>query len=539
MKEGYERTKNAAATVSVKDFIALFQHYGFSARRGKAWFYFLLSISLTACTSGAPKSTTPNAIRVLLDRPPTTLNPRMAADSNGQRFGELLYAALTLKDAEMRPQPYLAESWSVQDHGLAWVFKIRPGQKDHSGQEITPQRLATCFNEYLQGKPRSILMAGFTSLKSIEARENELVFQLNRPDPYLATNLTLFRYFTTGDPSKPCHEPGANDHIVTSGSYHLPKFDYEDLTPEHSLELIPVEAGRRALFFTWTMDDNSKALQLIRGDVDVASTSVSLTKTRWIEKNYADRFRVIERPNGVNVSYLAFNLRQPDLKKLEVRKAIALAIDREDFVQNKLMGFGTPAGTLLSPVLSESVPQSVEYNPKKAEQLLDQAGYPRDKNGVRLRLRFKTTSVRDGFETALALQYALHKIGIELTLDVVEPAVFFASIRKGAFELFTSRWIGVSDASIFYRTLKTGNPDNRDGYSNPEIDALLEQSQLETDPARRKDILAKIQAKVIEDLPYLPLWYWNPSTILRKDLTGLEARDLSLSGSLAPLAHLR
>jgi len=490
-------------------------------------------------------------IRVLLDRAPVTLNPRMSADLSGQRIGELLYAALTIKDAEMRPQPYLAESWSVENQGTRWVFKLRPGQKDHSGQAITPERLAACFEEYRSGKPRSVLMSSFPSLKSIVARParpgapgGEMVFELSRPDPYLATNLTLFRYFTTGDPSKPCHEPGAADSIIASGSYRLSRFRYEDLTPEHSLDLIPIDSSnlngaKPSFHVSWALDDNTKALQLIRGDVDVMSTSLSLSKTRWIEANYSNRFRVIERPNGVNVSYLAFNLRNPHLKKLAVRKAIALSIDREDYVRHKLYGFGTPAGSLLSPVLDESAPQSFAYDPAKAEQLLDQAGYPRGKDGIRLRLRFKTTSVRDGFETALALQHALQKIGIELTLDVVEPAVFFASIRKGAFELYSSRWIGVSDASIFQRTLTTGNPDNRGGYSSAEMDALLDEAMKQPDLARRRAILAKVQAKVAEDLPYLPLWYWNPAVIYRKDLTGLEPSDLSLSGSLAPLSHLR
>jgi peptide/nickel transport system substrate-binding protein len=470
----------------------------------------------------------------------------MSADLTGQRLGELLFAALTIKDAEMRPRPYLAESWSVQDQGKKWVFKIRPGQKDHSGQDITAERLASCFEEYRIGTPRSILMSSFTSLRSIQAKPaspsspgGEIFFELTRPDPYLATNLTLFRYFTTGDPSKPCREPKAQDSIVASGEYRMQRFQFDDLNPEHSVELIPVDSSRRALRVGWAMDENTKALQLIRGEVDVAATSISLSKTRWIEQKYANRFKVIERPNGVNVSYLLFNFKNPYLKKLEVRKAIALSINRDEYVRHKLFGFGNPAGSLLSPFLEESAPQSFEYNPKKAEELLDQAGYSRGPDGVRFRLRFKTTSIRDGFENALSIQNTLRRIGIEVTLDVVEPAVYFASVRKGAFDLCSSRWIGVSDGSILYRTLATGNPDNRGGYSSPEMDALLQDAIGQPDLAQRRAILAKVQEKVAQDLPYLPLWYWNPSFIIRKDLTGLESSDLSLSGSLAPLSRLR
>lgn len=210
------------------------------------------------------------------------------------------------------------------------------------------------------------------------------------------------------------------------------------------------------------------------------------------------------------MSYLLFNFKNPYLKKLEVRKAIALAVDRDEYVRHKLFGFGNPAGSILSPILEESAPQAYEYNPKKAEELLEQAGYPRGPDGVRLRLRYKTTSVRDGFEIALSLQNALRRIGIELTLDVVEPAVYFSSVRKGAFDLCSSRWIGVSDASILYRTLASGNPDNRGSYSSPETDALLQDAIGQPDLSQRRAILAKVQAKVAQDLPYL---HWHLSRV--------------------------
>jgi peptide/nickel transport system substrate-binding protein len=377
------------------------------------------------------------------------------------------------------------------------------------------------------------------TLKSIEAKNQDVIFHLDRPDPYLATNVTLWRYFTTGDPSKPCHEPSPGDTIVTSGDYRLPRFKFSDLNPEQSLKLLPIQADRPTLLFTWAYDDNTKALELIRGDIDVLPNSISLSKTRWLEKSYGDRFQVLGRSNGVNVSYLLFNFRNHYLKNFSVRKAIALSIDRDDFVKNKLFGLGTVANSLLSPLLPESSPQQFEYNPARAEKLLDEAGFKRGADGIRFTLRFKTTSVRDGFETALALQHWMRRIGIEVVLDVVEPAVFFASIRKGAFDLYASRWIGVSDASLFQRVVKTGDPNNRGHYSSPLVDRLLDQALAATNDTRRRAIYSKIQAKIAKDLPFVPLWYWDPTVVLRKDLQGLNASDLSLSGSLAPLARLR
>lgn len=277
-------------------------------------------------------------------------------------------------------------------------------------------------------------------------------------------------------------------------------------------------------------------LKLLRGEIDVTQSSLSLAKERWLRAEHSDRFDILER-EGVSVSYLAFNMRVPILANQAVRKAIAAAIDRDAITRDKLFGFATPAGSLLSPLLPESHASKFEYNPERAEALLDQAGYPRGKDGVRFHLRYKSTPVREGIETAQIIRYFLGKIGIDVDIDVVEPAVFLASVRKGAFELYSSRWLGISDGSILFRTLRSGRPDNRAGYSDPAMDRLLDEANSEIDLKKRAALLAQAQERMADELPYFPLWYWKTTAILRKGLTGLD--KLSLSGAIEPLTHLR
>lgn len=536
-----------------KNFFATFSYYEFPGWLGKGLLrsffkpgflpiVIILTLTLLSCRpeiTRADQTGKNSPLRILLDRQPVTLNPRMALDTNGQRLGELIYSALTRKNNNLQIQPDLAESWKIERHGRLWRFVIRRDLKDQAGAPITSESIAACVNEYFYGKPKSVILGAFSSVESVEAKGTEVFIHLKRPDPYLATNLTAVRYFRTSSSLTPCHEPKQGDQIIASGNYKPTQFNYDDLVPEHSLSLGSQDRSRRDLLFTWALDDGTKALRLLRGDVDVLQDSISLAKTRWIASRYSDRFEMLERSGGVNVSYLAFNLKHPDLGKLAVRRAISLAINRREFVQEKLLGFGAVAGSFLSPLLPESAQQPIEYNPELAEKILDQAGYPRAKDGVRLRLHFKTTPVRDGFETTQVLREMLGKIGVELTLEVVEPAVFFASIRKKAFELYTSRWVGVSDGSIFYRTLFSRSLDNRASYSSAEMDALLEASESDISPEKHSEILAQIQKKMVDDLPYLPLWYWNTAAVFRKELKGLHAEDLSLCGSLEPLTHLR
>jgi peptide/nickel transport system substrate-binding protein len=498
-------------------------------------FGIILSPLLTGCT--VKNKTEPGnqkTLTILLDRPPITLNPRKSLDAAGQRFGEMLFRGLVRKDTQLAPQPDLASRW--ENHELEWKFFLRPDAKDQDGKPITPEDMRTCLENYRNGSP--LFASSIPAWQSTTADSESVTLHLKSPEPYLLQNLTIFRFFRVG--SRPaCDEPKPGDRIVGSGPYRAESLRFEDLSPESDLTLIPVEGDAPRLHFTFGADDNSKALRIVRGEVDAAFDGLSLAKTRWIEKNFGDRFHLLAHP-GVSVSYLNFNVREKPLSNVLVRRAIAQAIDRDDIVDHKLFGYGQVATSLIHPMLAESGAfPPPGFDPEAANRLLDQAGYPRGADGVRMRLKYKATPVRDGYEVALIFREMLERVGIELEIEVVEPAVFFASIRKGGFQMYSSRWVGISDGSILDRTLKSSSLDNRGGYKNPEMDALLESAHLQKDPAKRIEILKLVQKKVAEDLPFIPLWYWKNAYILKSGVTGLADADLSLNGSFMPLSKLR
>ncbi|MCM2276917.1 MAG: ABC transporter substrate-binding protein [Oligoflexia bacterium] len=493
------------------------------------WAFCLLGLSVPALAT--------EPIRILLDQTPATLNPRGTLDAAGQRINALIFRGLTRIDSDLQPQPDLAESWSVQNSGRVWKFRIRPELRDHAGRTIDARQIAACLENYRTGKPVSPLRGSFPHWKGTESDSFQVTIRLEKPDPYLPRNISLLRYFIVSGAERPCAEPAPDAEVIGSGLYRP---EHWDLSPESHFLLQPtaLASGRRPVDFLFIHDDNTKALKLIRGEIDAIQNSISLTKTRWLQQDYADRFRSLER-EGVSVSYLAYNMNDPLLRRRELRRAIALALDRESIVRHKHLGFTSLAGSLLSPLLPESHQVPFAYDPRAAEALLEQAGFPRGKDGFRLELRYKSTPVREGIETALLFQEMLAKVGIRLRVDVVEPAVFLASVRRGHFQLYSSRWLGVADGSILYNTLHSGQAQNRVAYGNPEMDRLLEQAIAEPEASRRIPLLRRVQELAGEELPYLPLWYWGNALILRKGLVGIEARDLSLSGGLEPLTRLR
>ncbi len=465
-----------------------------------------------------------------MDAPPLTLNPRSTLDASGQRINALIYRALTQVDHNLETRGDLAENWKSDRESKQWVFRVK--------SDLQP--LFECLENYRTGKPTSPLLNGFPSWKSTELKKsrNEIIFHLDRPDPYLPKNVSLLRLFFTRDMKghiTPCREPGLNETIHGTGTYRP---ETPGLNPGQTLTLLPNQAGLSPLHFIFVREESSRILRFLKGEAHAVQNNISLSKTRWLIHKHGDQFKMIER-EGVTVSYLTFNLKDPHLAKKKVRLAIAHAINRTHFIKNKMFGFGSIANSFLSPRLSEAWNGDFSFDPTLSEKLLEEAGYLKGPDGIRLKLKYKTTPVREGFEMALIFQQMLRDVGIELTLEVVEPAVHLASVRKGAYQLASSRWVGVADASILFRTLQSSQPDNRANYSSPKMDSLLTHAMLQSDLNTRVRLLQEAQELMLEDLPYFPLWFWHNALVLRKKVTGLSPDELSLSGGLVPLGKLR
>ena len=127
------------------------------------------------------------------------------------------------------------------------------------------------------------------------------------------------------------------------------------------------------------------------------------------------------------------------------------------------------------------------------------------------------------------------EIGVEIRVEVIEPAVFLASVRKGAYQLALGRWVGVADASILDRTLRSSSPGNRSGYSNPQVDDWLTQAFAAPEGKSRDALLGQIQNQMMTDLPYFPLWFWKNAVIYDRRLKPPAPQKISRSGGLAPL----
>ncbi len=489
-------------------------------------------------------SKNPAPFRLLLDQKPGTLNPRATLEAQGQRVAALLFKGLTRIDSNLDARPDAALKWESRLQGKEWRFEL-PSQT-FGELNLPAKNWRECLEEYRAGLPPSPVAKALKDWTSttLDSDGRTLVLSFSSADPDVPRNISLLRYFHVEGETVPCRvpSPGKPVRFISSGDYQVKAgVRPNSFEPESILVLEPKNPQEHGpLQIEFVRDENTRLLKVIRGEADGVLNALPLAKTRWVQTHLKDRYTLLERP-GVTVSYLAFNLRDPLLSRAEIRKAIALSIDRATLVRQKMFGFGQVASSLVSPLLENSAQPALDYDPKRAEELLEQAGFPRGKDGVRLRLTYKTTPVREGHETAVIFQSMLRKVGIELEIQVVESAVFAQAVRKGGYQLHSGRWVGVADTSILSNTLHSQGHQNRWGYQSLEMDQLLEKARSETQPEKRRLLWKAVQEKVQEDLPYFPLWYWSNALVLDRNWergSGFQANDLSLSGALSPISRI-
>jgi peptide/nickel transport system substrate-binding protein len=191
---------------------------------------------------------------------------------------------------------------------------------------------------------------------------------------------------------------------------------------------------------------------------------------------------------------------------------------------------------------SNNVPH-YEHDLTKAGQLLDEAGYPLQ-NGTRFRLTMKTSTDGSTRLMAAVLQQQLAEAGIALEIRSFEAATFQADVAKGVFQFYSLRWIGGNQdpdmfEAVFHSSKFPPNGANRGFYSNPRVDALIDEGRRTLDPLRRKVIYAELQRILATELPYIHLWYLDNVLVHRRRVRGLTLNpsgnyDFLRTAELAP-----
>jgi len=230
------------------------------------------------------------------------------------------------------------------------------------------------------------------------------------------------------------------------------------------------------------------------------------------------------------VVYMNFNVQDAVLKDKRVRQAIACAVDRQPIVDALWRGKARLATSLLPPGhwarADDDVLAQYPHDVARAKTLLDEAGYPAGRDGIRLRVTLKTSTDETTRLMAVVLQQQLRAAGIDLQIRSAEFGTFYSDVTKGAFQIYALRWIGSNeDPDIFRYAYGSGSfppkGGNRGRYSNARVDELLKDAAGTTDQEVRRKNYVQVQQLLADDLPGIPLWYPDNEVIHNKRLMGV------------------
>ena len=493
-----------------------------------------LGLLLAGCHRGqAP----PGTVVIVIESSPTNLDPRIGTDGQSEHIDSLIFDALVRRDEHFNLQPWLAQSWETPD-SLTYIFHLRGGVHFHDGRPLTSKDVQWTLNSILKGLVPTVKLQAYRNVTAVDTPDPlTVVIHLKQPDPGLLPSLSDAAIGII--PAGSGRDFGR--HLVGSGPF---RFISQEQDKEVVIERNPhywaQPPNLERVRFAVVPDSITRALELQKGSADAAVTALSADQVYALRDNPR---LVVEAGPGTVLNYISFNIRDPILKDVRVRQAIADAINRPLIIQTLWRGHAQLAESLL-PTNHWAWTGEVEayaFDPAKANSLLDKAGYERAKDGVRFHLTIKTSTDETTRTLAVVIQQQLRQVGIELDVRTFEFATFYADITKGAFQMYTLRWIGGNeDPDIFRYAYATASAPphgaNRGYYSNPTADALIAKAALTPGQPDRAAIYKQIQQIVAADLPSINLWYLDTVIVHNRRLQNIK---LSSSGNFDFLRDAR
>lgn len=503
-------------------------------------------LALSGCGQGGGRpACPPGKLCMMLNNgaEPSTLDPAKATGQWESNVIGDLFEGLIAEDEAGEPIPGMAASWTTSADGLVWTFKLRDALWS-DGQPVTADDFVFALRRLQDPATASEyayllnIIQGAQAINEGKARpetlgvraldRRTLEIRLTHPAPYLLGLLTHATAYPV--PAHVVRKVGdafiQPKNFVGNGPFTLASWALGDrirvLKNPRYYEAAKVCLDEVNYF---PMSDYVAAERRVRaGELDYSSR---ITANRIAYLRQPDQIPAYVRTHlWLTNAYLMFNAANPKFKDIRVRKAIALAIDRE-FIVNKARRAGETASYSFVPPGIANYPKAAEMRWKgltfeqrqqEARRLLKEAGYTPEKP-----LRFELT--HRGIEHGVlwpAIQADLKAVGIEVTLFGADSQVAYAALRNRDFEVGDAGWVADFNDPINFLELNRSSTgaQNYGDYRNPAYDALLSQADQEPDLGKRADLLRQAEQLLLDDLPVVPLFFGPSSNLVDPTVTG-------------------
>ncbi|HPQ39034.1 MAG TPA: ABC transporter substrate-binding protein [bacterium] len=466
-----------------------------------------------------------NGIVVGMGTAPKTLDPRLSTDVASARVQQLVYNSLVRKNIHSDIEPDLAESWEMVND-TTYRFKLRRNVRFHDGSMFDARDVKATFEAVLADTLASPKKAAYEKLASISIIDDyTIIFETTEPFAPFLINMVLG---ILPESQARNHDPNQAISPVGTGPFQVTRRDGNDTVVLTAFtDHFRGKPAMDRVEFRVVPDDAIRIMELEKGTIDFIENNVPPDAVPQLREN--PEVNVMTAP-GTSYYYMGFNMRLTDHPTADprVRRALALALDRESIITHVLGGLASPAVSLLPEghwAFNTDLAQ-IPFDPEEAGRLLDAAGYSLHDGGNRFSVEFKVSQNNQSRRLAEIIQAQWATVGVTVNLRSLEWGTFYEDIINGNFECYVLSWVGVTDPDIYFSIFHTDaippNGRNRSHYSNPEVDRLLETARVTLDQKRRAEMYREVQVKLQEDLPCISLWHTDNVAVMDSDLTGFR-----------------
>ncbi|MCH8988480.1 MAG: peptide ABC transporter substrate-binding protein [Chloroflexi bacterium] len=473
-------------------------------------------------------------VRLFVD--PPTLDPHLTTDATSATIIVEVFGGLVTIDANLDVVPDLAEGWDISADGRVYTFRIRPDATFHDGKPVTaedvrwslervtnPLTEAPNVDSYLGdivGVDEKLAGDALTISGVRVINERTIEITIDQPKSYFLAKLTyptafvLDRENVEANPKNWFRKPNG------TGPFRMTEYKVGEtliLSRNEGYHLGPPKLAEVEMI----LSGGTSMLMYENDEIDIAGVSL------------ADLDRLLDPSNRLNaelkraapsfsIQYIGLNVNEPPLDDRKVRQALNLAIDKKEIATIVLGDQVVPATGILPPGFpgfSKSV-SGYGFDPERARQLLRESKYGDDlENLPPITI---TTPGSFGANVSLDMEVVLamweKNLGIKTEFQQTEFATFLKDLNKRRFQMFDIGWIAdYPDPENFLDILfYSDSSNNHTNYSNPDVDALLEKARVETDETLRFRIYNQVEQMILDDAPWIPLWYSGERYLLVK-----------------------
>lgn len=501
--------------------------------------------------SGEAAAAGGDEIRAVCASSPETIDPNLNSSVDGAIYITHLFEGLMRYNwAGDGVEPGVAESYTVSDDGLVWTFKLRSDAKWSDGKPVTAGDFEYSWKRLVNPEtaaPYALDMGGFilNATDIIDGKKpvdelgvkviDDTTFEVTLAGPCgFFEEIVAFPVMSpirqdtieaNGD--KWTREPST---YITNGAFKMESFNLDQ-----NLIVVPDEN-----YYDRDKIKPSRIVFQFLADEIAELTAFQAGEVHWAEHSPAEEKAALESQGvlgfipQLGTYYLSYNCEVAPMDNINVRKALALAIDREylaNVVLNGSMypaeafvgnGFADVDGKDFRDVGGAYMPNNdYEANKDAARAALAEAGYPNGEGFPKLQYMYNNSTMHQSVGEAIQHMWK-EVLNIDVEMDIQEWNVFLDTRRKGNYQIARNGWVGdFNDPMTLLMLLQTGSGNNDGNYSNPQYDEYLNISMTSTDRAARMDAMHKAEALAIqEEWAVAPLMYYADEYLAAPELKG-------------------